>query len=91
MSDTDPPMVVQLPLSAWQIVLAHLQAGTYQAVAPSVNSIVTQLEAQMAAAAAAQQANVIEEAKNVVAEAAAQRSPEPGDANASLRTIKAVH
>jgi hypothetical protein len=91
MSDTDPPLVVHLPLSAWQIVLAHLQAGIYQAVAPSVSSILTQLEAQMAAAAAAQQAKVIEEAKNVVAEAAAQRSPEPGDANASLHTIKAVH
>ncbi len=83
--------MVQLSLSAWQIVLAHLQAGIYQAVAPSVNSIITQLETQMAAVAAAQQAKVIEEAKNVVAEAAAQRSHIPGDADASLHTIKAVH
>jgi hypothetical protein len=91
MSETDPPMVVQLPLSAWQIVLAHLQAGIYQAVAPSMSSMLAQLEAQMAAITATQQAKVVEEAKNVVAEAAAQRPHAPGDATASLQTTKAVH
>lgn len=89
--DVDPPLMVQLPLSAWQTVLAHLQAGIYQAVAPSVSSILTQLEAQMAAITATQQAKVVEEAKNVVAEAAAQRPHAPGDATALLQTIKAVH
>jgi hypothetical protein len=91
MSDTDLPLVVQLPLSAWQTVLAHLQVGIYQAVAPSVSSILAQLEAQLATAAAAQQAKVVEEAKNVVAEAAAQRPHAPEDATASLQATKAVH
>lgn len=84
----DPLLVVQLPLSAWQIVLAHLQAGIYQAVAPSVGSILTQLEAQMAAAAVEQQAKVVAEARNVTeaADAAARHN-----ANEPTPNTKAVH
>jgi hypothetical protein len=85
MSDTDPPMVVQLPLSAWQIVLAHLQLGTYQAVAPSVTSILAQLEAQMAAAAAAQQAKVVVEARNVTEAADAATRHTANEANPTTK------
>ena len=89
--EDDPLLTVQLSFHEWQIVLGHLQLGTYRAVAAAMSSVLAQLEAQMAAAAAAQQAKVVEEAKNVVAEAAAQRPHAPGDATTSLQTTKAVH
>jgi hypothetical protein len=68
----NPKLTVQLPLGLWQVALAHLFRGTFQEVAAVIQEIHEQLGPQVAAAVAAQQAKIIEEARNVVAEAAAQ-------------------
>ena len=80
MSDpnADPVLTVQLPLSLWRILLAHLQAGQFSDVGNSFSeTIYGQLQRQMAEACAVQERKVIEEARTVAAEAAKAPAAEP--------------
>ena len=43
------PVTITLLLSEWRTVLAHLQAGTYQVVAPVIEKITTQAAPQLEA------------------------------------------
>jgi hypothetical protein len=68
----DLPITVQLSLWRWRLVIGNLQRGIFAEVAPLISAIAAQAEQQLAVAAAAQQAKLIEEARNLAAEAAAQ-------------------
>ena len=78
MSDpqADPLCVVQLPLSVWRIAIAHLQASPFPEVGHSISvALFAQIQPQVAAAAAAQQARVIEEARNLAEAADVAKCP----------------
>jgi hypothetical protein len=43
----DPEIVIRLPISAWHIVVQHLQAGAYRDVASVLSEISEQAEPQI--------------------------------------------
>ena len=43
----DPPITITLPLSAWDVVTAHLMAGVYYDVASIIADISNQANAQI--------------------------------------------
>ena len=85
--EADLQCTVQLPLSVWRIAIAHLQAGPFPEVGHSISAaLFAQIQPQVAAAAAAQQAKVIEEARNLAEAADVASCP-----RASGESPEAVH
>jgi hypothetical protein len=87
----DLPITVQLPLGSWRIVLAHLELGTYLTVVPVLAAIRAQAAPQVEAAVTANQAKLIEEARNVAEAADAVRSAHPAGEPAKPIDTKALN
>ncbi|MGH9641227.1 MAG: hypothetical protein ACRD3Q_02250 [Terriglobales bacterium] len=50
--DSELQLTITLPGSAWAVIVAHLQAGTYQTVAATIANIAAQATPQIDAATA---------------------------------------
>jgi hypothetical protein len=69
----DPEIVIKLPLSAWRIVMQHLQMGTFSTVFGVVSALCEQADPQINLAAAASPSRVSGDDPGAPAPKAAER------------------